>query len=55
MAPINMTSDWINNVTTFVFLIEFLLKIISWGFIAHKGAYLRDPWNILDFIIVLTG
>ena len=25
------------------------------GFVGNKNAYLRDPWNILDFIIVITG
>merc|ERR1711972_380958 len=25
------------------------------GFVFNQGAYLRDSWNILDFIIVLSG
>jgi len=29
-----------------------LLKILGLGFICNKGSYLRDPWNILDFVIV---
>ena len=24
------------------------------GFVCHKGSYLRDAWNIMDFIIVLV-
>ncbi len=31
------------------------LKIIGLGFIFNKGSYLRDYWNILDFIIVTTA
>ena len=31
------------------------LKIIGYGFIFNKGAYLRDAWNLLDFVIVTTG
>lgn len=31
------------------------LKIIGLGFIFSKYAYLRDGWNILDFIIVFTA
>jgi len=31
------------------------LKIIAFGFIFNKGAYLRDMWNIMDFIIVVTS
>jgi len=31
------------------------LKIIGLGFLLSKNAYLRDTWNILDFIIVTTA
>jgi hypothetical protein len=41
--------DWIISV---LFGIEMLLKIVSLGLIGHRGAYFRDPWNILDGIIV---
>jgi hypothetical protein len=37
------------------YTIEMCLKIIGLGFILNKGAYLRDAWNILDFIIVSSG
>lgn len=32
-----------------------VLKILGCGFVFNKGAYLRDTWNILDFVIVMTG
>ena len=32
-----------------------ILKIASMGFLFNKGAYLRDMWNIMDFIIIATG
>jgi hypothetical protein len=32
-----------------------LLKIFALGFILNKGSYLRDAWNILDFVIVVSG
>lgn len=38
-----------------IYTIEMLLKIIGMGFILNKGAYLRDYWNILDFVIVITS
>ena len=38
-----------------IYTIEMLLKVIGMGFIIPKGAYLRDYWNILDFIIVVTS
>jgi hypothetical protein len=33
--------------------VEALLRIISLGFVMHRGAYLRDTWNIIDFFVVL--
>lgn len=38
-----------------LYTIEMMLKIIGLGFIFNRGAYLRDAWNILDFIIVVTA
>ena len=35
--------------------IEMGLKILGLGFICPKGAYLRDGWNVLDFIIIVTS
>ena len=32
-----------------------LFKILGLGFLFNKKAYLRDPWNILDFIIVVSA
>lgn len=32
-----------------------ILKIVGLGFIFPRGSYLRDPWNILDFVIVATA
>ncbi len=40
---------------TVAFVCEAILKIIGWGFIATPTAYIRDPWNILDFIIVISA
>ncbi|CDW88937.1 cation channel family protein [Stylonychia lemnae] len=40
---------------TGAFLIESVIKIISFGFIIDRGSYLRESWNILDFFIVFTS
>ena len=32
-----------------------VLKIFGLGFILRKGSYLRDGWNILDFVIVMSS
>jgi hypothetical protein len=39
----------------FVFTLEAVIKISSMGFIAENGCYLRDAWNWLDFIVVITA
>jgi len=39
----------------FAFTIEALLKIVAFGFVIDKNTYLRDPWNWLDFIVVVTS
>ena len=31
------------------------MKIFAMGFILSEGCYLRDLWNWLDFIVVITG
>jgi len=43
------------NFTSFFFILEALMKIISMGLFKHKNAYLRDGWNIVDFIVVLSS
>jgi hypothetical protein len=37
-----------------VFIIEAAIKVIAQGFISHKNSYLRNPWNILDFVVLLN-
>ena len=38
-----------------LYTVEMGLKIFALGFLFNKGAYLRDAWNILDFIIIVSG
>ncbi|KAK0065729.1 voltage-dependent non-L-type calcium channel alpha-1 subunit isoform A [Biomphalaria pfeifferi] len=38
-----------------IFCVEAFLKIIALGFCLHKGSYLRNIWNIMDFVVVVTG
>ncbi len=45
----------IDNIFMAFYTFEMVLKILGMGFILNKGAYLRDPWNVLDFTIVSTG
>ncbi|KAG8172626.1 hypothetical protein JTE90_007190, partial [Oedothorax gibbosus] len=38
-----------------IFCVESSVKILALGFVLHKGSYLRNVWNIMDFIVVATG
>lgn len=40
---------------TAFFTLEFVLKVIAQGFYLGRGSYLRDSWNILDFMVVVTA
>ena len=40
---------------TSIFLAELVVKVIAMGFMRHPGSYLRDGWNVLDFIVVVLG
>ena len=46
------TADWILNS---FFLIEAMTKIIAFGFFFDSGSYLRQYWNILDFVIIICA
>lgn len=47
---------WLDFLTTIVFIIELIVKAITFGF-AFNGepSYLKNPWNLLDFIIILLS
>jgi hypothetical protein len=47
--------DEVENVFLVLYTGEMLLKIIGLGFIMGEASYLRDWWNVLDFIIVITS
>lgn len=51
----NQVIDSSGRFFTSIFTVECVLKIVSYGFIMHKSAYLRDGWNWLDFIVVIIG
>ena len=49
------TQDAIENIFLGLYTLEMVIKVLALGFIFNKGAYLRDPWNILDFVIVMSA
>ncbi|CAF0790592.1 unnamed protein product [Brachionus calyciflorus] len=40
---------------TIIYTFEALLKIIARGFCIEKFTFLRDPWNWLDFIVIILA
>ena len=44
----------LNVVLNWIFVIECCLNIFVYGLCKHKGSYLRDPWNILDFVVAIS-
>jgi hypothetical protein len=44
-----------DDIFQYLYTIEMVVKIVSLGFICNDGSYLRDAWNILDFVIIASG
>lgn len=45
----------IENLFLSLYTIEMVIKIVSKGFVFNKGAYLRDAFNVMDFVIVMSA
>jgi hypothetical protein len=55
MSSRNFLQESLDKVFSIIFLVECIVKVVALGFISHGKSYLRDSWNVLDFIIVLTS
>ncbi|KAM7404696.1 hypothetical protein PAMP_012020 [Pampus punctatissimus] len=51
----NTSLESLEYIFMIIFTLECFLKIVAYGFVFHEGAYLRNCWNILDFVIVFMG
>ncbi|XP_033124653.1 sodium channel protein type 5 subunit alpha-like [Anneissia japonica] len=40
---------------TTIYSIEMVVKVIARGFVLREFTYLRDPWNWLDFLVILLA
>uniref|UniRef100_A0A673K1G6 Voltage-dependent calcium channel type A subunit alpha-1 n=1 Tax=Sinocyclocheilus rhinocerous TaxID=307959 RepID=A0A673K1G6_9TELE len=38
-----------------IFCFEAGIKLVALGFVFHKGSYLRNGWNVMDFIVVILA
>ena len=54
-APQNQASENSEAYFLAAFTIEMVLRVLADGFALHPGSYLRDAWNVLDFIVVVIG
>ena len=43
------------HIFTGIYVLEMCMKIIAMGFFYGKGSYLSDPWNRMDFFVVVLG
>jgi hypothetical protein len=55
VTPTNKFIDKADGFFVVAFAIECILKIIGMGFICGKNSYLKDTWNWLDFIVVVSS
>uniref|UniRef100_A0A8C4HFH5 Voltage-dependent L-type calcium channel subunit alpha n=1 Tax=Dicentrarchus labrax TaxID=13489 RepID=A0A8C4HFH5_DICLA len=51
----NSSLESLEYIFLIIFTLECFLKIVAYGLVFHEGAYLRNCWNILDFVIVFMG
>eukprot|EP01064_Diplonema_japonicum_P007143 TRINITY_DN14858_c0_g1_i1.p1 TRINITY_DN14858_c0_g1~~TRINITY_DN14858_c0_g1_i1.p1 ORF type:complete len:1011 (+),score=153.39 TRINITY_DN14858_c0_g1_i1:233-3265(+) len=48
-------AKWIDLIFTVCFAFEMIVKVVALGFILHTQSYLRNGWNVLDFITVVAS
>ena len=51
----NKTLEAIEMVFSIAFTIELISKILAMGYYTDPNAYMRDSWNVMDFVIVTMG
>ncbi|KAK9863870.1 hypothetical protein WJX84_008306, partial [Apatococcus fuscideae] len=54
-STLDRASSLSDIVFTSVFTFEMVVKMVAMGLFLHPGAYFRIPWNLLDFVIVVTS
>ncbi|XP_065213855.1 voltage-dependent calcium channel type A subunit alpha-1 [Planococcus citri] len=54
-TTLSQTLEKTENFFLAIFCVEAVVKILALGFVLHRGAYLRNVWNMMDFIVIVTG
>jgi hypothetical protein len=55
VSNFNQILDLSNVIFTGVFIFEASIKIIARGLIFHPESYLRNGWNLIDSVVVVSG
>lgn len=45
---------YLNGVLTFIYVCEISIKSIVYGFILDKKSFMRNGWNVLDFLLCVS-
>ena len=53
--PVVRVSRYLDYFFTVTFALELVVKAVTLGFAVDAGSYLREGWNVVDFIIVVAG
>ncbi|XP_054475825.1 sodium channel protein type 4 subunit alpha B-like [Anoplopoma fimbria] len=48
-------SKTVEHIFTAIYTFEAIMKVVSRGFCVNKFTFLRDPWNWLDVMVIITG
>jgi voltage-dependent calcium channel L type alpha-1S len=51
----NATLNTLDYIFLLIYTVEMGFKVLAYGFFFAKNSYIKDPWNILDFVIVVTA
>ncbi|XP_062827306.1 voltage-dependent L-type calcium channel subunit alpha-1F isoform X3 [Anolis carolinensis] len=51
----NHNLEQVEYIFLIIFTVETFLKILAYGLVMHPSAYIRNGWNLLDFVIVVVG
>ncbi|KAF3696670.1 Voltage-dependent L-type calcium channel subunit alpha-1F [Channa argus] len=55
LSPVMSETETVEYAFLIIFTIETFLKIIAYGLVMHQNSYVRNGWNMLDFVIVIVG
>ena len=54
-SPMNTIIEGLDPTFTGIYCVEMAIKVVALGFFIGPNTYLRDGWNVLDFVAVVTS